>query len=84
MKVTGSAPAGACTIALVDQSGKQATKTIATLGQDDWQELQLPLAAFKAEAGFDMLGHEPTMVQVAKVCEQTGCGLCWYTQRYGS
>lgn len=53
VKVTGSAPGGACTIALVDQAGKQAVTTIATLGQDDWQALQLPQAAFKAEDGFD-------------------------------
>ena len=53
VKVKGAAPAGACTVALVDQAGKQATKTIATLGQDNWQELQLPLAAFQAEDGFD-------------------------------
>jgi hypothetical protein len=53
VKVSGSAPAGACTIALVDQAGKQATKTIAALGQDDWQLLQLPLEAFQAEKGFD-------------------------------
>ena len=53
VNVTGSAPAGACTIALVDQAGKKAVKTIAAFGQDDWQALQLPLAAFKAEVGFD-------------------------------
>ena len=53
VKVTGSAHAGVCTIALVDQAGKRATKTTAALGQNDWQELQLPLVEFTAEDGFD-------------------------------
>lgn len=53
VKVKGSAPAGACTVALVDQAGKKAVKTIKALGQDDWQELKLPLMEFTAESGFD-------------------------------
>lgn len=52
-KVKGTTPAGACTVTLVDQAGKQAAKTIDTLGKDDWQVLKLPLKEFKAEAGFD-------------------------------
>ena len=53
VKVKGSAPAGACTVALVDESGKKAVKSTAAFGQDDWQALQLPLAEFMAEDGFD-------------------------------
>lgn len=52
-KVKGTTPAGACTITLVDQAGKQAVKVIDALGKDDWQVLKLPLKEFKAEAGFD-------------------------------
>lgn len=51
--VKGSEPTGASTVTLVDQAGKEAVKTIPTLGQIDWLELKLPLLEFVAEEGFD-------------------------------
>ncbi len=53
VKVTGAEAPGAWTVALVDQAGRRAVKSIEVPDRENWHELNLQLKDFKAEAGFD-------------------------------